>query len=128
MTLGMVTIECNRLIVHVRTCCMSITGTKNVAKQLKTLCQGAKKNEGKTWFAQLADKSKPARVEACTQRLHVQCCCRKEDQNFTVLGDEELWRLPKDSSGPHHQHLQALSGIGTPTVQAMCKCLFTSIG
>ena len=68
MTLGMVIIECNRLIVHERTCCMSITGTKNVAKQLKTVCQGAKKNEGKTWFAQLADKSKPARVEACTQR------------------------------------------------------------
>ena len=29
-----------------------------MAKQLKTFCQGAKKNEGKTWFAQLADKSK----------------------------------------------------------------------
>ena len=58
-----------------------------MAKQLKTLCQGAKKNEVKTWFAQLADKSKPAGVGACTQCLHVQCSCRKEHQNFTVLGN-----------------------------------------
>ena len=91
-----------------------------MAKQLKTLCQGAKKNEGKTWFAQLADKSKLAEVESCT-RLHVHCSCRKEHQNICVLGDEELWRVPKNTAGPHHQHLQALSGIGTPTVQAMCK-------
>ena len=85
---------------------MSITGTKNVAKQLKTLCQGAKKNDGKTWFAQLADKSKPAGVEAITQRLHVQCSCRKEHQNISVLGDEELWGVPggiSTTQGPMRQ-------------------------
>ena len=32
-------------------------GTKNVAKGMKTIAQGAKKNEGKTWFSQLSDKS-----------------------------------------------------------------------
>ena len=32
-------------------------GTKNVAKSMQKIAVGTKKNEGKTWFPQLADKS-----------------------------------------------------------------------
>ena len=31
-------------------------GTKNVAKQMKKVSTGTKKNVGKTWFAELSDK------------------------------------------------------------------------
>ena len=33
-----------------------ITGTKNTKKTLLSISQGAKKDEGKTWFLELADK------------------------------------------------------------------------
>ena len=33
-----------------------IFGTKKVKPALKSICQGAKKNEGKTWFHELSDK------------------------------------------------------------------------
>ena len=32
-------------------------GTKNVAKSVKKVAQGGVRSEGKTWFAELSDKS-----------------------------------------------------------------------
>ena len=37
--------------------CTIISGTKNAAKEIKTVCAGPKCTEGKIWFSELADKS-----------------------------------------------------------------------
>ena len=38
--------------------CTFIIGTKNVAKEMKKICQGKVRDRGKTWFPQLVDKRK----------------------------------------------------------------------
>ena len=37
--------------------CTIISGTKNAAKEIKKVCAGPKRTEGKIWFSELADKS-----------------------------------------------------------------------
>ena len=39
------------------TCFIDFTGTKNVAKRMKSIAIGAVKSAGKTWFLELSDKS-----------------------------------------------------------------------
>ena len=48
-----------------------LSGTKNVAKGLKSITQGAKKNEGKTWFSQLSDKSKLYDIQICAWTCNI---------------------------------------------------------
>ena len=37
--------------------CTIISGTKNASKEIKKVCAGPKRTEGKIWFSELADKS-----------------------------------------------------------------------
>ena len=45
-------------------------GTKNVARELKKVCQGTARTEGKTWFRQLNDKSE---LRVCVH-VHFSVC------------------------------------------------------
>ena len=38
------------------TCFIDFTGTKNVAKRMKSIAIGAVKSAGKTWFPELSEK------------------------------------------------------------------------
>ena len=49
---------------------MYIPGTKNVAKELQKISQGANKWEGVNWFQQLSDKRQPT----CLQLKYMQKC------------------------------------------------------
>ena len=55
-----------------------------MAKSLKAITQGAKKNEGKTWFAQLADKSI---VQVCSVQLcDIYCYIQEEPSKSLCTG------------------------------------------
>ena len=62
-------------------------GTKNVAKAVKKVTTGGVKSEGKTWFAQLSDKSKwqvePLRVLFFYYNM---ACIRGKVQRPTYTG------------------------------------------
>ena len=54
---GMVRAQNNKGDVNLIVLLNSYTGTKNVAKSMKSIAIGAVKRAGKTWFPELSDKS-----------------------------------------------------------------------
>ena len=68
-----------------------VSGTKNVAKQMKKISCGTQETEGKSWFPELSDKCK---IHFILSMTFVAICCvhtiRQKYQSPFVLLYEEL--------------------------------------
>ena len=94
MTLGMVCITLEMYLNMMRILFLC-EGTKNVAKAMKNIAQGAAKWEGTKWFRDLSDKCMYMYIYMYLLSEQLQVLClplhRQEHQDPHVLGHEELW-------------------------------------